>query len=120
MITLIWQYTGLIPEEMEQRVSSYREYSISSSVNHARNIESQTPSVISVEEIYFQPNVNVDLAMSQIVSASNFVRNLMPQGIQHLRWCSTMPPCAGPATQPELRSPQRATTLRLWHLSHRQ
>lgn len=82
VITLIWQYTGLTPEEMERRVTTYSEYSISSSVNNVRNIESQTLSGISVEKIYFQPNVNVDLAMSQIVSASNSIRNLMPQGIQ--------------------------------------
>lgn len=82
VVTLIWQYTGLTPEEMEQRVTTYSEYSISSSVNNVRNIESQTLSGISVEKIYFQPNVNVDLAMSQIVSASNSIRNLMPQGIQ--------------------------------------
>ncbi|WP_407148932.1 efflux RND transporter permease subunit [Bradyrhizobium sp. ORS 86] len=82
VITLIWQYTGLTPEEMEQRVTTYSEYSISSSVNNVRNIESQTLSGISVEKIYFQPNVNVDLAMSQIVSASNSIRSLMPQGIQ--------------------------------------
>ncbi|WGR68631.1 MULTISPECIES: efflux RND transporter permease subunit [unclassified Bradyrhizobium] len=82
VITLIWQYTGLTPEEMEQRVTTYSEYSISSSVNNVRNIESQTLSGISVEKIYFQPNVNVDLAMSQIVSASNSIRNLMPEGIQ--------------------------------------
>lgn len=82
VVTLIWQYTGLTPEEMEQRVTTYSEYSISSSVNNVRNIESQTLSGISVEKIYFQPNVNVDLALSQIVSASNSIRNLMPQGIQ--------------------------------------
>ena len=82
VVTLIWQYTGLTPEEMDQRVTTYSEYSISSSVNNVRNIESQTLSGISVERVYFQPNVNVDLAMSQIVSASNSIRNLMPQGIQ--------------------------------------
>ncbi|KWV52842.1 RND transporter [Bradyrhizobium macuxiense] len=82
VVTLIWQYTGLAPEEMEQRVTTYSEYSISSSVNNVRNIESQTLSGISVEKIYFQPNVNLDLALSQIVSASNSIRNLMPPGIQ--------------------------------------
>ena len=79
---MIWQYTGLTPEEMEQRVSTYSEYSISSSVNDIKTIDSQTLSGISVERIYFQPNVNVDLAIAQIVSASNSIRALMPTGIQ--------------------------------------
>src|ERR1700752_2303636 len=82
VVTVIWQYTGLTPEEMEQRVTTYSEYSISSSVGDIRNIESQTLSGISVEKIYFQPNVNIDLAISQIVSSSNSIRSLMPPGVQ--------------------------------------
>ena len=82
VVTVIWQYTGLTPEEMEQRVTTYSEYSISSSVNDVRNIESQTLSGIAVEKVYFQPNVNIDLAIAQIVSASNSIRSLMPTGIQ--------------------------------------
>jgi multidrug efflux pump subunit AcrB len=82
VVTVIWQYTGLTPEEMEQRVTTYSEYSISSNVGDIRNIESQTLSGIAVEKIFFQPNVNIDLAISQIVSASNAIRALMPAGIQ--------------------------------------
>jgi len=81
VVTLIWQYTGLTPEEMEQRVTTYSEYSVSSSVSSIRNIESQTLSGVSIEKIFFQPNVNIDLAISQIVSASNSIRALMPTGI---------------------------------------
>jgi multidrug efflux pump subunit AcrB len=82
VVTVIWQYTGLTPEEMEQRVTTYSEYSISSNVSNIRNIESQTLSGIAVEKIFFQPNVNIDLAIAQIVSASNSIRALMPTGIQ--------------------------------------
>src|SRR5580692_1895126 len=82
VVTVIWQYTGLTPEEMDQRVTTYSEYAISTSVGNVRNIESQTLSGISVEKIFFQPNVNIDLAISQIVSATNFIRALMPAGIQ--------------------------------------
>src|ERR1700690_252226 len=82
VVTVIWQYTGLTPEEMEQRVTTYSEYSISSNVSDIRNIESQTLSGVAVEKIFFQPNVNIDLAISQIVSASNAIRALMPTGIQ--------------------------------------
>ena len=82
VVTVIWQYTGLTPEEMEARVTTYSEYSISSSVSNVRNIESQTLSGIAVEKIFFQPNVNIDLAIAQVVSASNSIRALMPTGIQ--------------------------------------
>ena len=63
VVTVIWQYAGLTPEEMEQRVTTYSEYSISSTSGSSRNIESQTFSGIAVEKVYFQPNVNLDLAM---------------------------------------------------------
>src|SRR5271166_3244224 len=82
VVTVIWQYTGPTPAEMEQRVTTYSEYSISSSVNDVRNIESQTLSGISVEKVFFQPNVNIDLAIAQVVSSSNSIRSLMPTGIQ--------------------------------------
>ena len=82
VVTVIWQYTGLTPEEMEQRVTTYSEYSISSSVNDIRDIQSQTFSGIAVERIFFQPTVKLELAVAQIVSASNSIRALMPQGIQ--------------------------------------
>ena len=82
VVTVIWQYTGLTPEEMEQRVTTYSEYSISSSVNDIRTSKARPCPASSVEKIYFQPNVNVDLAIAQIVSASNSIRALMPPGIQ--------------------------------------
>ena len=82
VVTVIWQYTGLSPQEMEVRVATYSEYSISSSVTGIKNIESQTLEGIVVEKVYFQPGVNVDLAIAQIVSASNSIRALMPPGIQ--------------------------------------
>jgi multidrug efflux pump subunit AcrB len=82
VVTIIWQYTGLTPEEMEQRVTTYSEYTISTNVGNIRNMESQTLSGIAVQKIYFQPNVSIDLAIAQIVSASNSIRAVLPPGIQ--------------------------------------
>src|SRR3954469_4320757 len=82
VVTVIWSYTGLSTPEMEQRVSTYSQYSISSNVNGIKNMEAQTLNGISVQKIYFQPDVNLDLAISQIVSATNSIRALMPAGIQ--------------------------------------
>lgn len=82
VVTVIWSYTGLSTPEMEQRVTTYSQYSISSNVNGIKNIEAQTMAGLSVQKIYFQPDVNLDLAISQIVSATNAIRALMPPGIQ--------------------------------------
>src|SRR5499427_9337825 len=82
VVKIIWQYTGLSTPEMEQRVTTYSQYSISSNVNGIRDIEAQTMAGLSVQKIYFQPDVNLDLAIAQIVSATNAIRALMPPGIQ--------------------------------------
>src|SRR5438445_515983 len=82
VVSVIWQYTGLSVPEMEQRVTTYSQYSMSTSVNGIKNMEAQTLNGISVQKIYFQPDVNLDLAIAQIVSATNTVRSVMPPGIQ--------------------------------------
>jgi multidrug efflux pump subunit AcrB len=82
VVTVIWQETGLSTPEMEQRVTTYSQYAISSNVNGIKDIEAQTLTGISVQKIYFQPDVNLDLAIAQIVSATNAIRALLPPGIQ--------------------------------------
>jgi multidrug efflux pump subunit AcrB len=82
VVSVIWQYTGLSTPEMEQRVTTYSQYSMSSNVTGIKNMEAQTLNGISVQKVYFQPNVNLDLAISQIVAATNAIRALMPVGIQ--------------------------------------
>jgi len=82
VVTVIWQYTGLSTPEMEQRVTTYSEYAMSTNVNGIKDLEAQTLNGISVQKIYFQPDVNLDLAIAQIISATNYIRVLMPAGIQ--------------------------------------
>jgi multidrug efflux pump subunit AcrB len=59
VVSVTWQYTGLSAPEMEQRVTTYSQYSMSSSVNG-----------ISVQKIYFQPDVNLDLEAGERVILS--------------------------------------------------
>src|SRR5712672_4754768 len=82
VVTVIWQYTGLSTPEMEQRVTTYSQYSMSSNVTGIKNIEAQSLNGISVQKVFFQPDVNLDLAIAQIVAATNAIRALMPVGIQ--------------------------------------
>jgi len=82
VVTVIWSYTGLSTPEMEQRVTTYSQYTISANVNGIKNIEAQSLAGLSVQKIFFQPDVNLDLAIAQIVSATNSVRAVLPPGIQ--------------------------------------
>ena len=88
VVSVIWQYTGLNTTEMEQRFTTYSQYAISSNVNGIKDIEAETDG-ISVQKIYFQPDVNLSLAISQIVAATNAIRALLPTGRRSL--CSTAP-----------------------------
>jgi multidrug efflux pump subunit AcrB len=82
VVSVIWQYTGLNTTEMEQRVTTYAQYAISSNVNGIKDMEAETVNGISVQKLYFQPDVNLSLAIAQTVSATNSIRALMPTGIQ--------------------------------------
>ena len=81
VVSVIWTYTGLDTTEMEQRVTTYTEFSLSNNVNGIKNIESTTLQGVAVEKIYFQPDVSIDLAISQVVSATNSIRAVLPPGI---------------------------------------
>src|SRR5580692_8329690 len=67
---------------MEQRVTTYSQYSMSANVTGIKDMEAQTLNGVSVQKVFFQPDVSLDLAISQIVAATNSVRALMPAGIQ--------------------------------------
>ncbi len=82
VVSIIWTYTGLDTREMEQRITTYSEFALSNNVNGIRNIESQTLQGVTIEKVYFQPDVSIDLAISQIVASTNSIRAVMPPGIQ--------------------------------------
>jgi multidrug efflux pump subunit AcrB len=81
VVTMIWSYTGLPTQEMERRITTFSEFGLSNNVNGIRNIESQTLPGVAVVKIYFQPDVNLELAIAQVVSNTNSIRTIMPTGI---------------------------------------
>src|SRR5215471_21051664 len=79
--SVVWTYNGLSAEEMEKRVVTFFERSMTTSVNDIEHLESQSYNGVSVTRVYLQPSARVDLAMSQIVSVSQSVLRPMPPGI---------------------------------------
>ena len=75
-----------------------------------QDMEAQTLERISVQKIYFQPDVNLDLAIAEIVAATNSIRVLMPPESSR-RWSCNSMPRAFRASQPELRHTQPAAAL---------
>ncbi len=79
IVSIVWQYNGLTPEEMESRIVTNFERALTSNVIGIEHIESQSYQSISVVRVYFHPNVQVDLALSQIVTQCQVqVRNMPP------------------------------------------
>jgi CzcA family heavy metal efflux pump len=79
VISLIWQYTGLEPQEMEQRITSNSERAVTTLVNDVEHIESQSLNGIAVVKIFFQPSANVQTALAQTTAiVQTIVRNLPP------------------------------------------
>ena len=79
VVSVVWQYNGLSPEEMESRIVTNFERSLTANVVGIEHIESQSHQSVAVVRVYFQPNVQVDLALSQIVTQCQVqVRNMPP------------------------------------------
>ena len=80
VITLIWTYTGLQPQEMEQRITSNSERSVTTLVNDVEHIESQSLNGIAVVKIYFQPTANVQVALAQTTAIAQTILKGLPPG----------------------------------------
>jgi multidrug efflux pump subunit AcrB len=79
VVSIVWQYNGLSPEEMESRIVTNFERALTSNVVGIEHIESQSHQSIAVVRVYFHPSVQVDLALSQIVTQCQVqVRNMPP------------------------------------------
>src|SRR5271167_1863096 len=80
VITLVWNYTGLEPQEMEQRITSNSERAVTTLVNDVEHIESQSLNGIAVVKIYFQPTANVQVALAQTTAIVQTILKSLPPG----------------------------------------
>jgi CzcA family heavy metal efflux pump len=80
VISLIWNYTGLEPREMEQRITGNSERAVTTLVNDVEHIESQSLNGIAVVKIYFQPNANVQTALAQTTAIVQTILRSLPPG----------------------------------------
>src|SRR5450432_1908579 len=81
VVSVVWQYSGMAPDEMEKRILTFFERSMTTTVNDIEHIESQAYSGVTVTRVYFQPNAKVELALAQITAISNTLLRPLPPGI---------------------------------------
>jgi multidrug efflux pump subunit AcrB len=80
VISLVWTYTGLQPQEMERRITSTVERGIMVLVNDVEHVESQSLNGQAIIKIYFQPNANVQTALAQTTAISQTFLRFLPPG----------------------------------------
>ncbi len=80
VVSVGWTYTGLNPEELEGRLTSPYEKSITTLVDNIQHIESTTYNGMSVVKIFLQPGASLDTANAQVTAASQFMLRQLPPG----------------------------------------
>ena len=80
VISVIWNFPGLAPEDMEKRIVNNYERFLTTAVNDIDHIESQSLTGISVVKIYFQPGAKIEAATAQVTAVSQTAVRAMPPG----------------------------------------
>jgi CzcA family heavy metal efflux pump len=80
VVSTIWSFSGLPPEDMADRITAGYERAVTTTVNDIEHLESQSLTGIAVSKAFFQPAVNVDMAVSQITAIAQTVLRGMPPG----------------------------------------
>src|SRR3954462_3216646 len=81
VVSIVWNYGGLAPEEMEKRMITIFERSLTTTVNDIEHLETQVYNGVSVTRVYFQPNAKVELALAQITALAQGILRPLPPGI---------------------------------------
>jgi multidrug efflux pump subunit AcrB len=81
VVSVIWSYAGISPEEMAEVVTTRCERSFTTSVNDIEHMESQSLPGLSIIKIFFHPNARVDAAVAQLAAASQSVLHSLPTGM---------------------------------------
>src|ERR1700733_3832926 len=80
VVVVLWNYSGLNAEEMEERVSTVFERNLTTTVNDMEHTESQTYNGKSIIKIFFHPNVKIEMAVAQIAAQGASAVRFMPPG----------------------------------------
>src|SRR5258705_450020 len=80
VVSIIWNFNGLPPQEMADRIISVTERNLTTVVDNIQHVESQSLYGIAVVKVFFQPGVSIDRAIAQITASSQTQLRQLPQG----------------------------------------
>jgi multidrug efflux pump subunit AcrB len=80
VVSVVWQYNGTSPDEMEKRFTTVSERAMTTTVNDIEHIESQSVSGISIIKIFFQPGTKIEAAVAQVTAVNQTILRILPPG----------------------------------------
>ncbi len=78
VISVVWQYTGLPPDQMAGRINSPFERTITTTVNDVEHIEAESVAGFGIIKIFFQPGVNIATANAQVTAVAQTQLKQLP------------------------------------------
>lgn len=81
VVSVIWSYSGIPPEEMGTRIATICERALTTTVNDIEHIESQSYPGLTVIKVYLQPFAKVEMALAQVTAAVQPILRVMPPGV---------------------------------------
>src|SRR5258706_5656187 len=80
VVSIVWNYQGLSPKEMSDRITSQTERALTTLVNDIDHIESQSLTGVAVVKVYFRPTANIPTAIAQVTAISQTFLRFLPPG----------------------------------------
>jgi multidrug efflux pump subunit AcrB len=80
VVSIIWNYNGLVPDDMADRIVSVTERALTTTVDNIEHIESQSLYGIAVVKVFLQPQANIEQGIAQITAISQTQLRQLPAG----------------------------------------
>ncbi len=80
VVSVIWFYTGMAPQDMADRIVTNSERSITTTVNNIEHQESQSVNGLGIIKIFFRPGTNIQTAIAQVTAISQTTVRSLPPG----------------------------------------
>jgi multidrug efflux pump subunit AcrB len=80
VVSIIWNYTGLVPQDMSDRIVSVTERALTTTVDNIEHIESQSLYGVAVVKVFLQPTANIQQGIAQITAVSQTQLRQLPAG----------------------------------------
>ena len=81
VVSVIWSYTGISPDDMEKRVVTIAERAMTTTVDGIEHMESQSMNGVGVIKVFFQPNVKIEEAVAEITAIQQTILRVLPPNI---------------------------------------